>query len=329
MAYQPDSATGQPGYPGYPPPAQGYPPPQPVYPPLPAGGYPAGPPPQQGYPAPSQPAYPPPQQGYPPSPQPPGPGYGAPPGPQPGYGPPPGQIQWMQPPTRGPPGCPPGLEYLCEIDQLLVKQQVELLEAFIGIEGDNKYKIKNAMGQQVYFAAEDNDCCTRQCCGNVRSFEMKIFDNTQQEIIHFSRPLRCMNCFWVCCLQELEVQSPPGTTVGWVRQIWHPFLPKFEIEDAAGDVVLVIEGPCLSCSFCGDVEFDVMVPDESQKVGKISKQWSGLLKEAFTDADNLGIQFPMDLDVKVKATLLGALFLIDFMFFEQVGGEEQQSSVLF
>ncbi|KAI8484103.1 Phospholipid scramblase 3 [Branchiostoma belcheri] len=65
------------------------------------------------------------------------------------------------------------------------------------------------------------------------------------------------------------------------------------------------------------------------QVGKISKQWSGLLKEAFTDADNLGIQFPMDLDVKVKATLLGALFLIDFMFFEQVGGEEQRSSVLF
>lgn len=35
--------------------------------------------------------------------------------------------QWMQRP-QGIPGCPPGLEYLCQIDQLLVKQQVELLE---------------------------------------------------------------------------------------------------------------------------------------------------------------------------------------------------------
>ena len=65
----------------------------------------------------------------------------------------------------------------------------------------------------------------------------------------------------------------------------------------------------------------------------ITKQWSGFGKEAFTDADNFGISFPLDLDVKVlnrylmllkldvfvqvKATLLGALFLIDFMFFEQ------------
>ena len=29
---------------------------------------------------------------------------------------------------QGPTGCPPGLEYLCQIDQLIVKQQIELLE---------------------------------------------------------------------------------------------------------------------------------------------------------------------------------------------------------
>ena len=37
-----------------------------------------------------------------------------------------------------------------------------------------------------------------------------------------------------------------------------------------------------------------------QEVGKITKQWSGLGKEMFTDADNFGINFPMDLDVKVR-----------------------------
>jgi len=45
-------------------------------------------------------------------------------------------------------------------------------------------------------------------------------------------------------------------------------------------------------------------------VGKITKQWSGLAKEYFTDADNFGIQFPVDLDVKMKAVMLGACFLI-------------------
>ena len=65
-----------------------------------------------------------------------------------------------------------------------------------------------------------------------------------------------------------------------------------------------------------------MSPDGSTEVGKISKQWTGLLREAFTDADNFGISFPVDLDVRMKATLIGALFLIDFMFFEKKQNEE-------
>lgn len=50
--------------------------------------------------------------------------------------------------------------------------------------------------------------------------------------------------------------------------------------------------------------------DGGKSIGRISKQWSGLLKEAFTDADNFGIQFPLDMDVKMKAVLMGACFLI-------------------
>ncbi len=50
--------------------------------------------------------------------------------------------------------------------------------------------------------------------------------------------------------------------------------------------------------------------DESSVIGRISKQWTGFEAEAFTDADNFGLQFPMDLDIKIKAVILGACFLI-------------------
>lgn len=65
------------------------------------------------------------------------------------------------------------------------------------------------------------------------------------------------------------------------------------------------------------------------QVGVITKQWSGLFREMFTNSDNFGIScmqnwqqstqhnlkrflllVPIDLDVKVKATLIGAMFLI-------------------
>ena len=46
------------------------------------------------------------------------------------------------------------------------------------------------------------------------------------------------------------------------------------------------------------------------QIGEIRKAWSGLVKEAYTDADNFGVSFPLDLDVHLKAALLGCVFLI-------------------
>ncbi|KAJ7996224.1 hypothetical protein DPEC_G00234830 [Dallia pectoralis] len=226
-----------------------------------------------------------------------------------------------------PAGVPPGLEYLTQIDQILIHQKVELLEALTSFETKNRYEIKNSLGQTIYTAKEDSNCCIRNCCGPNRMFEMKIKDHVGQEVMNLVKPFRCTSCFWPCCLQEMEVQSPSGTTIGYVVQNWHPFKPKLTIQNAFKDTVLRITGPFCACNCCGDVDFDVMGKDNDQPIGRISKQWSGLIKEAFTDADNFGIQFPMDLDVKIKAVLMGACFLIDFMFFEKTGDGDQRCSV--
>ncbi|XP_009087422.4 phospholipid scramblase 1 isoform X2 [Serinus canaria] len=242
-----------------------------------------------------------------------------------GFVPPPIQSQptmdgaiWMPiPPSI--PNCPPGLEYLTQIDHILIHQQLELLEIVTGFEENNKYELKNALGQRVYFAAEDTDCLTRNCCGPARPFTLRIIDNLGREVITLHRPLRCNSCCCPCCLQELEVQAPPGTTVGYVVQNWHVCLPKFTIQDEKRRDILKISGPCVVCQCCEDVHFEVMSLDKTSPVGKISKQWTGFVREMFTDTDNFGISFPMDLDVKMKAVMIGACFLIDFMFFEHSG----------
>uniref|UniRef100_A0A3B3D517 Phospholipid scramblase n=1 Tax=Oryzias melastigma TaxID=30732 RepID=A0A3B3D517_ORYME len=247
-------------------------------------------------------------------------------------------------PSPGIPGCPPGLEYLTQVDQLLIKQKVELVEALVGFESNNKYEVRNAMGQNVFYAVEENDCLNRQCCGPQRPFTIRVLDNFGHEIITINRPLKCMSCFFPCCLQEvsvsgfdpfqlfpwwnegpdlvskcltqLEVQSPPGNTVGYVIQQWHPFFPKFMVANEHHEPVLKIHGPFCGWSCLPDVDFEILTMDEVNKIGKISKQWTGLLREAFSDSDNFGIQFPLDLDVRMKAVMIGACFLIDFMFFE-------------
>ncbi|XP_045395376.1 phospholipid scramblase 1-like isoform X2 [Lemur catta] len=307
--YPPAALQGPPGHTEYPKPQAGYPVPPADYS-VPPAGYPVPP---AGYPVP-----------------PPGYSHAGPAGfavqNQPVYNQPggPAGVPWM--PAPPPPlNCPPGLEYLSQINQVLIHQQIELLEVLTGFETNNKYEIKNSLGQRVYFAVEDTDFCTRNCCGPSRPFTLRIIDNMGKEVITLTRPLRCSSCCFPCCLQELEIQAPPGVPVGYVIQNWHPCLPKFTIQNEKREDVLKITGPCVVCSCCADIDFEVKSLDEQIVVGKISKQWSGLLREAFTDADNFGIQFPLDLDVKMKAVMIGACFLIDFMFFEKTGNQEQRS----
>ncbi|XP_033642202.1 phospholipid scramblase 2-like [Asterias rubens] len=318
-AGQPPQGYGQPPA-GQPPQGYGQPP----------AGY--GQPPQgygqppQGYGQPPQ-AYGQPPQAYGQPPQ----GYGQPgyPG-QPIMGQPgvlPGQpapAQWM-PAPQSIPGCPPGLEYLSQIDQLLVHQQVELFEVFTNWETSNRYQVKNSVGQQIYFAHEESEVCQRQCCGPSRGFNMHITDNMQQEVMRVSREFKCCaGCCWCaaadCCAMEVAIEAPVGQVVGYVRQAQSGWSPHYDIMNANKETVLRIRGPCCICqgACCtGDQEFNVLSEDLANEVGKVSKQWTGLVKELYTNADNFGVSFPADLDVKIKATLLGAVFLIDFMFFEQ------------
>ncbi|CAG2176377.1 unnamed protein product [Oppiella nova] len=214
--------------------------------------------------------------------------------------------------------CPPGLEYLLTIDQILVHQKIELCEILCGCETNNKYEIKNSLGQKIYYAKEDTDCCTRHWCGPIRPFDLKILDNNRREVIHLYRPLRCDGCCFWCCLQRLDVLSPCGEILGTIRQEWSLCLPKFRVEDANGECVLMIRAPfCVASWTCGDIDFPIYSAYDDSPVGKITKQWSGLGRELFTDADHFGITFPMDLDVHIKAVLLGACFLIDFLFYER------------
>ena len=70
---------------------------------------------------------------------------------------------------------------------------------------------------------------------------MTLTDIQGQELINLNRTLRCQCCCYPCCLQELEVSSPPSAVIGRVEQKWSIIYPKFVIKDQSGEPVLRIE----------------------------------------------------------------------------------------
>ncbi|PAV57568.1 hypothetical protein WR25_03422 [Diploscapter pachys] len=189
------------------------------------------------------------------------------------------------------PGVPLGLEYLTMLDLIMVHQKMEIIEMVAAWETKNKYVLKNANAQQVYFAFEESDMCERQMCGPKRGWTMHIVDN-------FKR-------------------------LGQIRQKQAGCASCFVVVDSEGKEIFTIDGPCccMMCC-CSDKEFPVATID-GNVIGAVTKKWSGCFREGFTDADVFSVTFPRDLDVKMKAILVGATFLIDFMEFEQVQRQKQ------
>jgi len=224
-------------------------------------------------------------------------------------------------------GGPGGLNQLADLEHLVFKQKVELIEASMGgmIETPNKYSIRNSSGQELFTAEERLENNGEEfhvglmCCGQWRSFDIGVFDAQGTEVLRLYRkmkPVHKLGC-WRQADVEASVPAPSGyNPVGVVAKVWRWTRSEFEVKNHTGQNVFIIEGPCCSWACCQDLDFKVMTVDRKKEVGKITKNWRGIGTELLTDADTFSLTFPRNLDISVKATLLGAAILIDFAFFE-------------
>eukprot|EP00708_Paratrimastix_pyriformis_P003499 GAFH01002279.1.p2 GENE.GAFH01002279.1~~GAFH01002279.1.p2 ORF type:complete len:282 (-),score=80.65 GAFH01002279.1:376-1188(-) len=212
----------------------------------------------------------------------------------------PGPMTYQQAPM--PPG---GYDHtlLAPHQRLVVKQEIEIMEVLTGFETQNHYSIFTPEKQRLFMAAEQSDFCARCCLGGSRPFTIKIVDvNTKQEILTFQRDCKCY-------FHEIRAFSRAGALLGYVKRNFSCCERNYQVYNAAGQPMYFINGPC-----CSPWTFDI-VNSAGQQVGSIKKKWGGVFKEVFTDADTFSVEFP-PADPDCKAVILGAVFLIDFMYFE-------------
>lgn len=225
-----------------------------------------------------------------------------------------------------PSNAPPSVKYLADLDTVYIKQKMEAIEIITGFETKNKYMIMNKDFQQIFYAREESKECERLFWPGCRGFTLHLTDNQNLEIMRFIREFKyCMGCCWCgegCCNMSINVESPPGKHLGRVTIGDSKCANYVKILDSSENHVYTIWISCCICQdVCcpDDVIFPITDPSLNHEVGRMAKVWRGCCTEALGDADTFRVEFPADMTLNNKILLIGALFFVDFLRFEQGG----------
>ncbi|WP_300667286.1 phospholipid scramblase-related protein [Desulfoluna sp.] len=186
--------------------------------------------------------------------------------------------------------------------EVLVTQKKEMFEAFTGFETQNNYVVRLQNGQTLYAAEVNTGFLSRNFLKQLRPFELVIADEQRNIRLRVNRHFRFM-------FHEITVSNSHGMVLGRVVKRFTFLNRLYDVKDADDRTLFELKGPLFK-------PWTFRIENALGNVGVITKKWSGLFKEAMTDADNFGLKLEKDLPADQKAVLLGAVFLIDFVHFE-------------
>ena len=213
------------------------------------------------------------------------------------------------------PGAPSGSpqldNFLAETGWFRLEQRWEKIEALLGFETRNKYIIHTSAGTGH---AEETDTgwaatLSRMFLRRMRATEVTISDAYGNPVLLLTRPF----AWFPFLARTAHVQLADGRLLGTVHAPFSFIRATYEMLDARGRPFgTAVRGlPGVGWTFT--------IKDASEKeTARITKQWSGLFKEAITNADNFEVTM-VDAGrwtVPQKAVLLATALLIDFNHFE-------------
>jgi hypothetical protein len=245
-----------------------------------------------------------------------------------------------------------GIEMLASTNHFTIQQKKELLEAVsMGcIEQPNSYTIFDATsGRPLMIAQEKSDMIPRICCKPQHSLLVHFYavdgaGNKAAPIMTLERPgcLGAKPCVGrgPCgpCLDEMKLHQgyvegdvgdiPEQMVMGSAKvpSMAGGFTPSLEIFDKGNESLGMFEAtgtcPCLfggMSEMCCDQNYSINGP--SGEVGKIVKKKPGDLMSAVTelmsDADTFTLELNANMTPEQKASMIGSLLLLDYMFFER------------
>ena len=109
-----------------------------------------------------------------------------------------------------------------------------------------------------------------------RPLNIHVIDRNNANVITASRSF-----YWF--LSHLHVSDGSGQRIGSMQRRFSFLTRRFDLMDATGRIVAEMRGPIFR-------PYTFMVYQQGQEVGRVTKQWSGVGREMFTDADTFKVE---------------------------------------
>ena len=236
-----------------------------------------------------------------------------------------------------------------QIQEVIIKQESDILEAVTGCQEPNNYHIYGRLpnGEKCYiFRCKEFSSCAMRCFCPVscRELVMKIklsFDENENQnessnndessnneeafkdcLIYIDKKYKCP--FFNCIRPEMRVfMAGTKSLIGTIEEGFSCCDPIFNIYDKDGKIVYSINTDCCQCGFmCRNnclgktdecIFFIYKGENPESPIGEINKKAAA---SQLSIADNYSVLFPKNATVEQKLLLSIAGMMIDYQYFE-------------
>lgn len=203
-----------------------------------------------------------------------------------------------------------GTQFLDGVEQLEIQQVIDLSTLLGRTDKGTQYRVKVPRAETLFLAIESKMETQSRLCGWYKGFVLNVLDQCGETAFIIRK-----DPSWIhvpCSRQKITVES--ASLIGSIEENFSLLGPSFTVYNAINEPLCNIYGPNVSgCCMYKEAQFQVISMDGSRQIASLIHQWDHFAVDYI-----LLLTFPIDTDVRLKSLLLGASFLIEYLYFQRI-----------
>lgn len=207
-----------------------------------------------------------------------------------------------------------GTHFLGNVEQLQIQQIVDLSTLLGRSDKGFQYRVKVPKAETLFLAMESKGENKQSVLGCSRFIRGDMSLNVIDQCGETAFTMR-INSRWTYTLSKLhKITVGSENVIGTVEENFSLLGPSFTVYDESRNELCNIFGPNIcGCCMYKEALFQVISMDGTHQIASLMHQWDNTLHDYI-----LLMTFPMETDIKLKGLLLGASFLIEYLYFGKI-----------